>query len=108
MRASELRLSNLGKVFWPGEGITKGDLIDYYRAVAPFLLPHLRDRPFTMKRYPDGWQASFFFQKDASSHVPAGLRTVPIEVHRRDGTARTIAAPVVDDEPSLLWMVNGG
>src|SRR5205823_13971382 len=50
----EVKLSNLDKVFWPDEGITKGDLIEYYRAVAPVLVPHLRDRPFTMRRYPDG------------------------------------------------------
>ena len=61
----ELRLSNLDKVFWPDEGITKGDLIDYYRQVAPVLVPHLRDRPFTMRRYPDGVVGKAFFQKDA-------------------------------------------
>ena len=60
-----LKLSNLNKQFWPEEGITKGDLLTYYRDVAPVLVGHLRDRPFTMKRYPDGWQGKFFFQKDA-------------------------------------------
>src|SRR5262249_312414 len=58
----ELKLSNLGKVFWPDEGITKGDLLKYYREIAPVLVPHLEDRPFTMKRYPDGWKGDFFFQ----------------------------------------------
>nr|MBA3718464.1 DNA ligase [Actinomycetota bacterium] len=58
-----LKLSNLDKPFWPEEGITKGDLLGYYRRVAPVLVPHLRDRPFTMKRYPDGWRGKFFFQK---------------------------------------------
>ncbi len=62
-----LSLSNLDKPFWPDEGITKGDLIAYYRAVAPVLVPHLRDRPFTMKRYPDGWQGKHFFQKQPTS-----------------------------------------
>ena len=65
-----LELSNLDKPFWPEEGITKGDLIAYYRDVAPVLVPHLRGRPFTMKRYPDGWQGKHFFQKDAPSHMP--------------------------------------
>ena len=66
----ELRLSNLDKPFWPEEGITKGDLIAYYRDVAAVLVPHLRGRPFTMKRYPDGWQGKHFFQKHAPSHMP--------------------------------------
>jgi bifunctional non-homologous end joining protein LigD len=76
-----LRLSNLDKVFWPEEGITKGDLLSYYREVAPALLPHLRDRPFTMKRYPDGWQGNHFFQKDAPSHMPEWIpsKTYPPE-----------------------------
>ena len=65
-----VKLSNLDKVFWPDEGITKGDLLDYYRAVAPVLLPHLRDRPFTMRRYPDGAFGKAFFQKDAPKHMP--------------------------------------
>src|SRR6266700_2693343 len=59
----ELRLSNLDKVFWPEEGYTKGDLVAFYRDVSAVLVPHLRDRPFTMKRYPDGWNGDFFFQK---------------------------------------------
>ncbi len=67
-----LKLSNLDKPFWPEEGISKGDLLGYYRDIAPVLVPHLRGRPFTMKRYPDGWAGKHFFQKDApASH--AGL-----------------------------------
>src|SRR2546430_16767211 len=72
--ARELKLSNLDKVFFPEEGITKGDLLEYYRAVAPVLVPHLKDRPFTMKRYPDGWQAAHFFQKDAPKHMPDWIK----------------------------------
>ena len=68
----ELRLSNLDKPFWPDEGITKGDLLRYYQAVAPVLVPHLRDRPFTMRRYPDGAYGKAFFQKDAP-RAHAGL-----------------------------------
>ena len=66
------RLTNLDKPFWPNEGITKGDLVAYYRDVAEVLVPHLKDRPFTMKRYPDGWQGKHFFQKQAPSHMPRG------------------------------------
>ena len=66
-----LRFGNLDKVFWPQEGLTKGDLLAYYRAVAPVLVPHLRGRPFTMKRFPDGIAGKAFFQKDAPSHLPA-------------------------------------
>ena len=70
----ELVLSNLDKPFWPEEGIAKGDLLRYYRDIAPVLVPHLKDRPFTMKRYPDGWQGKFFFQKDAPVHMPEWIR----------------------------------
>ena len=77
-------VSNLDKVFWPDEGITKGDLIDYYRQVADVLVPHLRDRPFTMKRYPDGIAGNHFFQKDAPKHMPDWIptRRVPGDVAR--------------------------
>ena len=79
-----LKLSNLDKPFWPEEGITKGDLLAYYRDVAPVLVPHLKDRPFTMKRYPDGWQGKFFFQKDAPKHMPDWIPTRPFEVSTRE------------------------
>ncbi|HET7857459.1 MAG TPA: DNA ligase D [Gaiellaceae bacterium] len=105
-----LRLSNLDKLFWPEEGITKGDLLMYYRAVAEVLVPHLRDRPFTMKRYPDGWQGDFFFQKDAPGHMPDWIPTAEIEVSTRESPRRRrkIRAPLVNDELALLWMVNMG
>ena len=105
-----LRLTNLDKLFWPEEGIAKGDLLRFYRDVAPVLVPHLRDRPFTMKRYPDGWQGKFFFQKDAPSHMPDWLKRVEIVVSTRESPRqrRKIQAPVVNDELSLLWMVNMG
>jgi bifunctional non-homologous end joining protein LigD len=105
-----LRLSNLDKPFWSEEGITKGDLIRYYRDVAAALVPHLKDRPFTMKRYPDGWQGKFFFQKDAPTHMPDWIKRVEIEVTTRDSPRqrRRIQAPVVNDDLSLLWMINMG
>ncbi len=105
-----LKLSNLDKPFWPEEGITKGDLLAYYRDIAPVLLPHLRDRPFTMKRYPDGWQGKFFFQKDAPKHMPDWIPTRRFEASTRERPPqrRLIDFPLVNDELALLWVVNMG
>jgi bifunctional non-homologous end joining protein LigD len=104
----ELRLSNLDKPFWPDEGITKGDLLAYYRDVAEVLVPHLRKRPFTMKRYPDGWQGNHFFQKQAPSHMPDWIRRAPFPASTREGEKKTIEYAIVDDALALLWMVNMG
>ena len=105
-----LKLSNLDKPFWPDEGITKGDLLAYYEAVAPVLVPHLKDRPFTMRRYPDGAYGKAFFQKDAPKGMPEWIPTIRIQVTSRDTprTQRWINAPLVNDELALLWMVNMG
>jgi bifunctional non-homologous end joining protein LigD len=105
-----LRLSNLDKPFWPDEGITKGDLIAYYREIAPVLVPHLENRPFTMKRYPDGAYGDFFFQKDAPKGMPEWIPTRPFTVSTRDTPRRQrrIQTPLVNDELALLWMVNMG
>ena len=105
-----LKLSNLDKPFWPEAGITKGDLLSYYRRVASVLVPHLKDRPFTMKRYPDGWQGNHFFQKDAPKGMPEWIPTQSIVVTTREKPRqkRRIKAPLVNDELALLWMVNMG
>ena len=103
-----LRLSNLDKLFWPDEGITKGELLAYYRDVAAALVPHLRRRPFTMKRYPDGWQGKSFFQKQAPSHMPDWIGTAAFPASTREGERRVIDYALVDDELALLWMVNMG
>jgi bifunctional non-homologous end joining protein LigD len=103
-----LELSNLDKPFWPEEGITKGDLLAYYRDVADVLVPHLRGRPFTMKRYPDGWQGKNFFQKDVPKHAPDWLHTAPFPATTREGETRTISYALVDDLLALLWVVNMG
>ena len=105
-----LKLSNLDKPFWPEEGVTKGDLLAYYRDVAPVLVPHLKDRPFTMKRYPDGWKGKFFFQKDAPTHMPEWIPTREFMVSTREKPRqrRKIRVPLVNDELALLWMVNMG
>src|SRR5207248_3042734 len=106
----ELKLSNLDKLFWPDEGITKGDLLRYYREVAPVLLPHLAQRAFTMRRYPDGAYGKAFFQKDAPAHMPEWIPRFRARVSTRDDarTKKWIEFPVVDDELAVLWMVNMG
>jgi bifunctional non-homologous end joining protein LigD len=106
----ELKLSNLDKVFFPVEGVTKGDLLEYYRAIAPALLPHLRDRPFTMVRWPDGIEAGRFFQKDAPSHMPEWIPTYRALVSTREAPRQKkwVNFPLVNDELALLWMVNMG
>jgi bifunctional non-homologous end joining protein LigD len=105
-----LKLSNLDKLFWPDEGITKGDLLRYYRAVGPVLVPHLKDRPFTMRRYPDGAYGKAFFQKDAPKHMPDWIPTFRALVSTRDKprTKKWVNFPLVNDELALLWMVNMG
>jgi bifunctional non-homologous end joining protein LigD len=106
----KVKLSNLEKVFWPEEGITKGDLLDYYRELAPVVVPHLKDRPFTMRRYPDGAYGKAFFQKDAPKGMPDWIERFRVQVSTRERPPkkRWIDAPVVNDEDALLWMVNMG
>jgi len=103
-----LSLSNLDKPFWPEEGITKGDLLAYYRDVAEVLVPHLRKRPFTMKRYPDGWQGKSFFQKQAPTHTPEWIDRAPFPASTREGEQKVIDYALLDDELALLWAVNMG
>jgi bifunctional non-homologous end joining protein LigD len=98
-------LTNTKKVFWPDEGYTKGDLIEYYRAVSPWLLAYLRNRPVVMTRYPDGIGGKSFFQKDAPGFRPDWIRT---ERMWSEDTQREIDYFVCDDEASLLYVVNLG
>lgn len=100
----DVRLTNLRKLFWPERGITKGDLIQYYADVAPVLLPHIRDRAMVMKRYPNGAAGEFFFMKRAPEPRPAWIRTFAID----HGSKGVIDFPVIDDLPSLLWVINLG
>jgi bifunctional non-homologous end joining protein LigD len=99
-----VRLTNLRKIFWPELGLTKGDLLAYYAAVAPVLLPHLRSRAMVMKRYPHGASGPFFFMKRTPAPHPAWLRTCSIR-HR---SSNVIDFPVINDLASLLWLVNLG
>ncbi|NUT56542.1 MAG: ATP-dependent DNA ligase, partial [Thermoleophilia bacterium] len=73
-----LSLSNLDKVLYPAAGFTKGQVIDYYTRVAPYVLPHLEGRALTLKRYPNGVEAQFFYEKNAPSHRPAWVRTATV------------------------------
>ena len=97
-------LTNLRKEFWPDLGITKGDLLRYYAAVAPVLLPHLRDRAMVMKRYPNGIDGKFFFMKRAPEGRPDWIETCSIE----HDSGNIIDFPMVQDLASLLWVVNLG
>ena len=108
--SDEVRLSSPDRVLFPEEGITKGDLFAYYERVAPAILPHLRDRPFTMRRYPDGAHGKAFFQKNAPAHMPDWIPRFRAQVSTRESPSRKkwIEAPVVNDEDALLWMVNMG
>ena len=99
----EVKFSNLEKVFWPDEGYTKGDLIEYYRAVSPWLLPYLKDRPVVLTRYPDGIGGKSFFQKDAPSFVPEWMR---LERIWSEDTQREISYFVCDNVESLLYIAN--
>ena len=79
----KLPVSNLNKVLYPKAGFTKGELIDYYIRIAPVLLPHLKDRPLTLKRYPDGVEAEFFYEKNCPAHRPAWVMESPARRTRR-------------------------
>jgi bifunctional non-homologous end joining protein LigD len=100
-----VRFTNLEKLFWPEEGHTKGDLIAYYRAISPWILHYLRDRPLVMTRYPDGIKGKSFFQKDAPGFGPDWLRK---ERMWSEHGGREIDYFVCDDEPSLLYVINLG
>jgi bifunctional non-homologous end joining protein LigD len=96
-----LSLSNLGKVMYPAVGFTKGQVIEYYTRVAPALLPHLRNRPLTLKRYPNGVEGGYFFEKQCPSHRPDWVRSEPVEM-----SSKTIDFCICDDLPTLVWLAN--
>jgi len=100
----EVRLTNLRKIFWPGLGLTKGDLLWYYAQVADLILPHVRDRAMVMKRYPHGASGEFFFMKRAPSPRPPWIRICGIP----HGSKGVIEFPVIDDKASLMWVINLG
>jgi len=98
-----LAVSNLDKVLYPKAGFTKGDLIHYYIQIAPVLLPHLKDRPLTMKRYPDGVEAEFFYEKNCPSHRPKWVQTATVW---SEGNQRNMDYCLAQDLPTLVWAAN--
>ncbi len=101
----ELRMSNPNKVFWKDDQITKGDLIDYYRAIAPYVLPYLKDRPTVLTRYPDGIDGPMFYQKDMPDWIPPWLRTTTLW---SEHSQREIHYVLIDDADGLAFIANLG
>ena len=103
VEGKRLSLSNLDKVLYPATGFTKGQVIDYYARIAPALIPHLQGRPVTMKRYPNGVDDEYFYEKNAPKHRPDWVKTAPIwSRHNR----RHINYLLVEDLPTLTWLAN--
>jgi bifunctional non-homologous end joining protein LigD len=100
-----LKFTHLNKIFYPAEGYTKRDLLNYYDAAADLLLPYLRDRPLSLKRYPDGIAGEFFFQKDTHDRVPSWIRVEPIYSEHKKAPTRFVLA---DDRAALLYLTNLG
>jgi bifunctional non-homologous end joining protein LigD len=101
---ARVEVTNPEKVFFPGEGITKGEVAAYYREIAPYMLPFLKDRPIVLTRYPDGIEGKSFFQKDAPEWRPEWMRTVRI----RNDEGRDLDHFLVDDAEGLAWIANLG
>ena len=102
INGEQIAVSNLQKVFYPKTGFTKGNAIDYYVRVSPYLLPHLKNRPLTLKRYPNGVEGDFFYEKQCPSHRPKWITTTPVS--RADGSQ--IDYCVLNDLASLVWAAN--
>src|SRR5437763_15080596 len=99
----KLAVSNLNKVLYPKVGFTKGHVIDYYIRIAPVLLPHLKNRPLTMKRYPNGVEGEFFYEKNCPSHRPKWVKTAKVW---SEGNQRTMDYCLANDLPTLVWAAN--
>jgi bifunctional non-homologous end joining protein LigD len=95
--------SNLSKVFWPDQGLTKGDLLAYFDSVAPIILSALRDRPLTVKRYPDGIKGQTFFQKNTPSYAPSWVKT---ETIRAESAGRDVRYTLCNSKRTLKWLAN--
>jgi bifunctional non-homologous end joining protein LigD len=105
----QLALSNLGKVMYPSTGFTKGGLLDYYSRVAGVLLPHLKARPVTLRRFPDGVRGFSFFEKHLPSHAPDWVKSITVPaLSTGRGSARggEVDYPAIDGRPALIWAVN--
>ncbi|MGD0415272.1 MAG: non-homologous end-joining DNA ligase [Terriglobales bacterium] len=99
----KLKLTNLEKVLYPASGFTKGQVVDFYVRIAPLLVPHLAGRPLTMKRYPEGIDHEYFFEKNAPMHRPDWVKTAPIW---SESNHRTIHFILANDLPTLVWIAN--
>ena len=98
-----IQVSNLDKVMYPETGFTKGQVLEYYIQVSPVLLPHLKDRPLTMKRFPDGIHSEYFYEKNAPSHMPPWIHTTYVGRNSGDAPNRHI---LINDLPTLVWSAN--
>jgi DNA ligase D len=98
-------LTHLDKIYWPDDKITKGDLLEYYSKIAPYILPYLKNRPLSLRRQPNGIDEPGFFQKDAGDHVPDWIKTV--EIHA-ESTGKMVNYFVCNDLESLLYIANLG
>jgi bifunctional non-homologous end joining protein LigD len=103
--AREVKLSSADRVLFPDDGVTKGDLFEYYGRVAPAILPHLRDRPFTLKRYPHGITEDVYFQKQVPRGTPEWIPTREFTTHPREGGARQVDFALINSREALLWTV---
>jgi bifunctional non-homologous end joining protein LigD len=103
--AKTVKLSSADRVLFPEDEITKGDLFEYYKQVGPTIVPHLRDRPFTMKRYREGIDKPGFFQKQAPKGMPDWIPTRQFRTWPREGESRLVDFPLVNSTEALLWMV---
>ena len=103
VEGKKLSVSNLDKVLYPKVGFTKGQVIDYFIRVAPVLLPHLKDRPLTMKRYPDGVEGEFFYEKNCPLHRPQWVKTAKVW---SEGNQRLMHYCLANDLPTLVWAAN--
>jgi bifunctional non-homologous end joining protein LigD len=103
VEGKKVGVSNLDKVLYPEAGFTKGQVIDYYIRIAPVLLPHLKNRPITLKRYPDGVEGFFFYEKECPPHRPSWVKTTEVSSRRDEGT---INYCMINDLAALVWAAN--
>jgi bifunctional non-homologous end joining protein LigD len=103
IEGKELKLTNLDKVLYPAAGFTKGQVIDYYARIAPVMVPHLAGRPLTLKRYPEGVDKEYFFEKNATKYRPEWVKTAPIW---SEGNHRNVNYILANDLATLIWVAN--
>ena len=101
---NQVKITNPEKVFWPGQGYTKGDMINYYSQVAPYLLPYLQSRPLVLVRYPHGAEGEYFYQKSCPAYAPEFVATAPVP----HGPDKTINYILCNNVETLIWIANQG